>query len=119
MASETPITAVSGASVHDPVSIQTLVKYVDQRERSAVARAVEETERRRVSESEYRALMQDRREARTARLTSVSLAMALVFTFVVPWFLATIMHASSVAKYGTGIALIPTVCVLFYDAFRR
>lgn len=66
-----------------------------------------------------RQAVEDRRADRRNRNRSLTLVVALMFTFLVPYIVANVMHDVALLKYATGIAIFPDALITLYAYIKR
>lgn len=64
-------------------------------------------------------LSEDQRADRRNRNRTMTLLVALFMTFAVPYLVANVIHAPSVLKYATGIAIVPDAMITLYAYWRK
>lgn len=88
-----------------------------------VKRAVEESiiaaEDRRIKAQTAMAVAEDLRADRRNRNRMMMLLVVLLMTFVVPWFVSTIINSPGLLKYSTAIAIVPDTLLTMYAAWRK
>lgn len=62
---------------------------------------------------------EDLRANRRNRNRSLTLVVALLFTFAVPYIVANVIHDAPLLKYATGIAIIPDALITLYAYWRK
>lgn len=62
---------------------------------------------------------EDLRANRRNRNRTYTLIVALMFTFLVPYVVANILHDASLLKYATGIAIIPDALITLWAYVRK
>jgi hypothetical protein len=70
------------------------------------------------SEADAKAL-EDVRANRRNRNRTYTLVVALMFTFLVPYIVANILHDASLLKYATGIAIFPDALITLWAYVRK
>lgn len=62
---------------------------------------------------------EDKRADRRNRNRTYTLIVALMFTFLVPFVVANIMHDVGLLKYATGIAIVPDALITLWAYVRK
>ena len=85
-----------------------------------VPNVAREIAREEIAASVKRTLQSENKRAdRRNRNRTYTLLVALFMTFAVPFIVANVIHAPSVLKYATGIAIIPDACITLYAYWRK
>lgn len=104
-------------TVHDHIKIMAVqaehyARYADETART-IARAEIARSRAETQATE------DLRANRRNRNRTYTLIVALMFTFLVPYIVANILHDASLLKYATGIAIIPDALITLWAYVRK
>lgn len=85
-----------------------------------VPNVAREVAREEIAASVKRTLQSENHRAdRRNRNRAYTLVVALVMTFAVPFILANVLHAPSVLKYATGIAIVPDAMITLWAYWRK
>ena len=96
-----------------------LLAFVKQTINEAQAYA-EEAAAKIVKEADQtRQAFEDIRANRRNRNRSLTLVVAVMMTFFVPWFVSTVVQDPQILRYSTGIAIIPDSLITFYAYWRK
>lgn len=62
---------------------------------------------------------EDHRADRRNRNRSLTLVVALAFTFLVPWFIADVLVVPTLLKFATGISIIPDAAITLWAYVKK
>jgi len=118
-ATQTTLTVPPGdsvdATIRDDVNHVVAEVMVSQVPKVAAAIAQNEIQRA----DARRQAIEDKRANRRNRNRSYTLVVALIFTFMVPYLVANVLHDAPLLKYAIGIAIIPDAFITLYAWIRH
>lgn len=123
------VLAEQNVSAHRGVIARIMRCVLRQSSEIAKAHVTTERSRREVAEAEEqvrlaaldaeRQKLEDTRANRRNRNRCLTLVVAVIFTFAVPWFVTSVLVAPQILKYSVGIAIIPDTLITLYAYYRK